>query len=38
MVEKLGRTVFCVPGDETAMKITRPIDLIIAEALHASAG
>jgi 2-C-methyl-D-erythritol 4-phosphate cytidylyltransferase len=35
MVEKLGVTVFCVPGDEAAMKITRPVDLVIAEALLA---
>jgi len=33
MVEKLGVPVFCVPGDEAAMKITRPVDLLIAEAL-----
>jgi 2-C-methyl-D-erythritol 4-phosphate cytidylyltransferase len=33
MVEKLGIPVFCVPGDEAAMKITRPVDLLIAEAL-----
>ncbi|GIH21132.1 2-C-methyl-D-erythritol 4-phosphate cytidylyltransferase [Rugosimonospora africana] len=35
MVEKLGVTVYCVPGDEAAMKITRPVDLVIAEALLA---
>jgi len=35
MVEKLGVPVFCVPGDELAMKITRPVDLMIAEALLA---
>jgi 2-C-methyl-D-erythritol 4-phosphate cytidylyltransferase len=35
MVERLGVTVFCVPGDEAAMKITRPVDLVIAEALLA---
>ncbi|GAA5202189.1 2-C-methyl-D-erythritol 4-phosphate cytidylyltransferase [Rugosimonospora acidiphila] len=35
MVEKLGITVHCVPGDEAAMKITRPVDLVIAEALLA---
>lgn len=36
MVEKLGITVHCVPGSAYAMKITRPIDLIVAEALLAS--
>jgi 2-C-methyl-D-erythritol 4-phosphate cytidylyltransferase len=35
MVERLGVPVFCVPGDEAAMKITRPMDLVIAEALLA---
>jgi 2-C-methyl-D-erythritol 4-phosphate cytidylyltransferase len=35
MVEKLGGQVFCVPGDELALKITRPVDLVIAEALLA---
>jgi 2-C-methyl-D-erythritol 4-phosphate cytidylyltransferase len=33
MVEKAGVTVSCVPGSELAMKITRPLDLVIAEAL-----
>jgi 2-C-methyl-D-erythritol 4-phosphate cytidylyltransferase len=33
MVEKAGVVVTCVPGSELAMKITRPLDLIIAEAL-----
>lgn len=33
MVEKTGRPVVCVPGSELAMKITRPLDLILAEAL-----
>jgi 2-C-methyl-D-erythritol 4-phosphate cytidylyltransferase len=36
MVERLGITVHCVPGSAYAMKITRPIDLIVAEALLAS--
>jgi 2-C-methyl-D-erythritol 4-phosphate cytidylyltransferase len=36
MVEKLGVPVHCVPGDEAALKITRPVDLIIAEALLAA--
>ena len=33
MVEKAGVLVTCVPGSELAMKITRPLDLIVAEAL-----
>ena len=33
MVEKTGTPVFCVPGSELAIKITRPLDLVIAEAL-----
>lgn len=33
MVEKAGIQVTCVPGSELAMKITRPLDLVIAEAL-----
>lgn len=36
MVERLGFSVRCVPGSAYAMKITRPIDLIVAEALLAS--
>ena len=36
MVEKLGLPVHCVAGSAYAMKITRPIDLIVAEALLAS--
>jgi 2-C-methyl-D-erythritol 4-phosphate cytidylyltransferase len=38
LVEKLGVPVFCVPGDEAAMKITRPVDLLIAEALLGTLG
>ncbi|WP_290855489.1 2-C-methyl-D-erythritol 4-phosphate cytidylyltransferase [Hamadaea sp.] len=38
MVERLGLPVHCVPGSESALKITRPVDLIIAEALLAAAG
>jgi 2-C-methyl-D-erythritol 4-phosphate cytidylyltransferase len=34
LVERLGIGVFCVPGDEAALKITRPADLMLAEALH----
>jgi 2-C-methyl-D-erythritol 4-phosphate cytidylyltransferase len=33
MVEKLGVPVLTVPGDEAAFKITRPLDLVLAEAL-----
>jgi 2-C-methyl-D-erythritol 4-phosphate cytidylyltransferase len=33
LVEKAGLPVACVPGSELAMKITRPLDLILAEAL-----
>jgi 2-C-methyl-D-erythritol 4-phosphate cytidylyltransferase len=33
LVEKAGLPVSCVPGSELAMKITRPLDLILAEAL-----
>jgi 2-C-methyl-D-erythritol 4-phosphate cytidylyltransferase len=33
MVEKTGIVVGCVPGSELALKITRPLDLILAEAL-----
>jgi 2-C-methyl-D-erythritol 4-phosphate cytidylyltransferase len=33
MVEKAGVPVTCVPGAELALKITRPLDLVIAEAL-----
>jgi len=35
MVEKLGVPVHTVPGDAAALKITRPVDLLIAEALLA---
>jgi 2-C-methyl-D-erythritol 4-phosphate cytidylyltransferase len=33
LVEKAGVEVACVPGSELALKITRPLDLILAEAL-----
>jgi 2-C-methyl-D-erythritol 4-phosphate cytidylyltransferase len=36
MVEKLGVPVHVVPGDELAFKITRPVDLAVAEALLAA--
>jgi 2-C-methyl-D-erythritol 4-phosphate cytidylyltransferase len=35
LVEKLGVPVQTVPGDEAAFKITRPVDLMFAEALLA---
>jgi len=34
-VERTGATVRAVPGDEEAFKITRPSDLVFAEALLA---
>jgi 2-C-methyl-D-erythritol 4-phosphate cytidylyltransferase len=33
LVEKAGIPVSCVPGSELALKITRPLDVVIAEAL-----
>lgn len=33
LVEKIGHPVHCVPGDQRAMKVTHPIDLVVAEAL-----
>ena len=33
LAEKAGIPVTCVPGSELAMKITRPFDLVLAEAL-----
>ena len=33
MVERMGATVHVVPGHEEAFKITRPIDLVLAEAI-----
>jgi len=33
LAEKQGVPVVCVPGSELAFKITRPLDLILAEAL-----
>ncbi|WP_030204165.1 2-C-methyl-D-erythritol 4-phosphate cytidylyltransferase [Streptomyces sp. NRRL S-87] len=35
MVEKLGVTVLLVPGHEEAFKVTRPLDLVLAEAVLA---
>lgn len=35
LVEQLGEPVFIVDGDELAFKITRPLDLALAEALLA---
>lgn len=35
LAELLGIRVFCVPGDEAALKITRPADLATAELLLA---
>jgi 2-C-methyl-D-erythritol 4-phosphate cytidylyltransferase len=33
LAEKLGVTVWAVPGEEAALKITRPFDLAVAELL-----
>lgn len=35
LVERLGRPVRVVPGAEEAFKVTRPLDLLLAEALTA---
>ena len=35
LVEILGGTVLVVPGDEEAFKVTRPLDLVLAEAVLA---
>ncbi len=37
MVEKAGLPVVCIPGSDLALKITRPLDLVLAEALLAHA-
>lgn len=37
LVERAGGRVDTVPGDELAFKVTRPFDLVIAEALLAAA-
>jgi len=36
LVEALGGTVTTVPGDDEAFKITRPLDLLLAEAVLAA--
>jgi 2-C-methyl-D-erythritol 4-phosphate cytidylyltransferase len=36
LAERIGVRVFCVAGDEAALKITRPDDLATAERLHAA--
>jgi 2-C-methyl-D-erythritol 4-phosphate cytidylyltransferase len=35
LVERLGGRVLVVPGSEEAFKVTRPIDLLLAEAVLA---
>ena len=35
LVEALGVSVFCVAGHEEAFKVTRPIDVVMAEAILA---
>jgi 2-C-methyl-D-erythritol 4-phosphate cytidylyltransferase len=37
MVERLGLPVVTVPGDDLALKITRPVDLLVAQALLGAA-
>jgi 2-C-methyl-D-erythritol 4-phosphate cytidylyltransferase len=36
MVERMGLPVLTVPGDDRALKITRPVDLVLARALLAA--
>ena len=36
LVERIGRPVLVVPGSEEAFKVTRPLDLVLAEAVHAA--
>ncbi len=36
LVERLGRPVLTVPGAQEAFKVTRPLDLLLAEAVLAS--
>ena len=36
LVERLGLSVHVVPGSEEAFKVTRPLDLVLAEALLAA--
>jgi 2-C-methyl-D-erythritol 4-phosphate cytidylyltransferase len=38
LAESIGIKVFCVPGEEAAMKITRPADLDLAAALLSLVG
>ncbi|MGI8537576.1 MAG: 2-C-methyl-D-erythritol 4-phosphate cytidylyltransferase [Mycobacteriales bacterium] len=38
LVEALGGTVTTVPGDDAAFKITRPLDLLLAEAVLVARG
>jgi 2-C-methyl-D-erythritol 4-phosphate cytidylyltransferase len=35
VVEAIGGTVLVIPGDEEAFKVTRPLDLVLAEAVLA---
>jgi 2-C-methyl-D-erythritol 4-phosphate cytidylyltransferase len=35
LVEAIGRTVLVIAGDEEAFKVTRPLDLVLAEAVLA---
>ena len=36
MVERLGLVVRTVPGSELAFKVTRPLDLVLAEAVYSA--
>ena len=36
LVERIGRPVLVVPGSDEAFKVPRPIDLVLAEAVHAA--
>jgi len=38
MVERLGIAVHVVPGHEEAFKVTRPVDLLLAEVVLSSRG
>jgi 2-C-methyl-D-erythritol 4-phosphate cytidylyltransferase len=33
LVERLGHAVAVVPGEETAFKVTGPLDLVLADAV-----
>ena len=35
LVERIGVTVHVIPGHEDALKVTRPFDVLVAEAILA---